>query len=133
MQEFIQAAASRLDISEESAKSATEKLLSFLKNQGEGDEIKQLIAKLPGAEELLNSSSPGSVSSGGGMMGGLASSLGNTLGGGGGALATLLGSGLDASQSVSFIKMLVDYAKQKVGPELVDQVAENVPALKSLL
>ncbi len=133
MQEFIQAAASRLGISEEKAKSATQKLLTFLKDQGEGDEAKELIAKLPGAEDLLSSSSAGSGSNEGGMMGGLASSLGSALGGGGGALATLIGSGLDASESVSFIKMLVDYAKQKVGPELVDRVAENIPALKSLL
>ncbi|MGH7825198.1 MAG: DUF2780 domain-containing protein [Candidatus Binatia bacterium] len=129
MQEFIQSAVSQLGINEDQAKSATGGLLNFLKDQGNGD-VQGLISKLPGAEDLMKSEGSGSESGGGGgMLGG----LGSKLGGGGGALAVLQGSGLDASRAGSFVKMLVDYAKQKVGPEQVEQVVAKVPALKALM
>jgi hypothetical protein len=127
MQDFIQSAVSQLGINEDQAKSATGGLLNFLKNQGNGN-VQALIAKLPGAEGLMQDAGS-SESGGGGMLGG----LGSKLGGSGGALAALQGSGLDASQAGPFVKMLVDYAKQKAGPELVEQVIAKVPALKTLM
>jgi hypothetical protein len=76
----------------------------------------------------LQSSASGGES-GGGMLG----SLGGKLGGAGGALAALQGSGLDGGKAKSFVTMLVDYAKQKAGPEQVEQVLDKVPALKSFV
>jgi hypothetical protein len=63
------------------------------------------------------------------MLGG----IGSKLGGAGGAMAALQGSGLDAGRAKSFVTMLVDYAKQKAGPEQVEQVLAKVPALKSMI
>ena len=119
MQEFIQSAVSQLGINEDQARSATGGLLNFLKNQSGGNEAQTLIAKLPGAEVVMQSAGASSESSGtfgGGMLGGLTSAMGQS----GGALAALQGSGLSASQAGPFVKMLVDYARQKAGPEIVD-------------
>jgi hypothetical protein len=55
MQEFIQSAVSQLGINEDQAKSATGGLLNFLKNQGGGNEAQSLIANLPGAEDVIQS------------------------------------------------------------------------------
>jgi hypothetical protein len=133
MQEFIQSAVSQLGINEDQAKSATGGLLNFLKNQGGGNEAQSLIANLPGAEDVIQSTGSSSESSGtlggGGMMGGLTSAMGQS----GGALAALQGSGLSASQAGPFVKMLVDYARQKAGPEIVERVIDKVPAIKAMI
>jgi hypothetical protein len=133
MQEFIQSAVSQLGINEDQAKSATGGLLNFLKNQGGGNEAQSLIAKLPGAKDVIQSTGSSSESSGtlsgGGMMGGLTSAMGQS----GGALAALQGSGLNASQAGPFVKMLVDYARQKAGPEIVERVIDKVPAIKAMI
>jgi hypothetical protein len=133
MQEFIQSAASKLGINEDQAKSATGGVLNFLKQQGPGAETDTLISKIPGAEDVMQSTTASgesrSESGAGGMLGG----LGGVLGGAGGALSALQSSGLDGGQAKQFVVMLVDYAKQKAGPERVEQVLDKVPALKSFL
>lgn len=133
MQEFIQSAVSQLGINEDQAKSATGGLLNFLKNQGGGNEAQSLIAKLPGAEDVIQSTGSSSESSGtlggGGMMGGLTSAMGQS----GGALAALQGSEFSASQAGPFVKMLIDYARQKAGPEIVERVVDKVPAIKAMI
>ena len=63
------------------------------------------------------------------MLAGLTSAMGQS----GGALAALQGSGLSASQAGPFVKMLVGYARQKPGPEIVERVLDKVPALKSMM
>ncbi|MDH3442740.1 MAG: DUF2780 domain-containing protein [Deltaproteobacteria bacterium] len=132
MEEFIQSAVKQLGISEDTAKTATGSLLGFLKNQGDNDTVQKLLAKLPGAEALISNAGASSGGGGGGLLGGLTSAIGGSLGGAGGALAALQSSGLDASKGSSLVKMLVDYAKQKAGPELVEQALAKFPALKAL-
>jgi len=129
MQEFIQSAASKLGINEDQAKSATGGVLNFLKQQGPSAETDTLISKIPGAEDVMQSTTAGGESGAGGMLGG----LGGVLGGAGGALSALQSSGLDGGQAKQFVVMLVDYAKQKAGPQQVEQVLDKVPALKSFL
>jgi hypothetical protein len=128
MQEFIQSAASKLGINENQATFATANVLKLFKEQGGGQEADRLISNIPGAEDVMQSS--GSSAEGtGGMLGG----LGGKLGGAGSALAALQESGLDGGKAKSFVTMLVDYAKQKAGPEQVDRVLDKVPALRSFL
>lgn len=103
-------------------------MLNFLKNQAGGEGANALIAKIPGAEDIMQSTGS-EAGSGGGMLSGLTGKLG----GAGGALAALQSSGLDGGQAKSFVTMLVDYTKQKAGPEQVEQVLDKVPALKSLM
>lgn len=132
MQEFIQAVMSQLGVNENQAQSATGGLLQFLKNQADGNEVHTLISKLPGAEDLMKSVGSGSPG-GGGLLGGLGAAIGGTAGGSAGLLSLLQGSGLGGGTAGSFVKMFVDYAKQKAGPDLVEQVLAKVPALKSLM
>ena len=62
------------------------------------------------------------------MLGGLTSAMGQS----GGALAALQGSGLRPTPE-HFVQMLVDYARQKTGPEIVERVLDEVPASKSMM
>lgn len=125
MQDFIQSVTSKLGIGEDQAKSATGGLLNFLNGQ-DGADIQALIAKLPGAESLMQSA--GSSGGGGGMLGGVTGALGQ----GGGVLAAVQGSGLNPNQASSFVRMLIEYARDKAGPETVNRVLDKVPALKTL-
>jgi hypothetical protein len=126
MQEFIQSVASKLGINEDQARSATSGVLNMIKDQGNGQDADTLISKIPGADDVMQSSAPSGGA--GGMLGG----LGSKLAGAGGALAALQGSGLDGDKAKQFVVML-DYAKQKAGPEQVDQVLDKAPALKTFL
>jgi hypothetical protein len=128
MQEFIQAAASKLGINEDQARSATGGVLNYLKNETGDGEADSLIAKIPGADSVMQSAGSAGES-GGGMLGG----LGSKLGGAGGVLAALQNSGLDGGKAQSFVTMLVDYAKEKAGREQVERVIEKVPALKNFV
>jgi hypothetical protein len=131
MQEFIQSVASRFGISPDSAKTATAGLLNLLKEKESSGEVQGLLSKLPGAEEVIDSAPSEGVSGGG--FGNLGSLVGGKLGGAAGALAAFKSSGLEPSQVGSFVKMLIDFAKQKAGPEVVDKALEKVPDLKALL
>jgi hypothetical protein len=133
MQEFIQSVASKFGINEEQAKSATGGVLNFLKEQGPGAETDTLISKIPGAEDVMQSAPEGGESTERSGTGGMLGGVGSMLGGAGGALAALQGSGLQGGQAKEFVVMLVDYAKQKAGPEQVEQVLDKVPALKGFL
>ena len=132
MQEFINSVVNQLGVNEETAQSATGKALKLLKDHG-GDATTKLLSALPGAEGLIGAADSGSGGGLGASLGGLGSALTGKLGGTAGALAALQGSGLDAGKMGSFVKMLVDYAKQKAGVELVDQVLEKVPDVKGMI
>ena len=71
---------SQLGINEDQAKSATGGLLNFLRKQGGENEAQTLIAKLPGAEDLMQSAGSTSESSaslgGGGILEGPTSAMG---------------------------------------------------------
>ena len=64
MQEFIQSAASKLGINEDQAKSATGGVLNMLKDQGGGQEADALISKIPGAEDVMQSTASGGEAKG---------------------------------------------------------------------
>jgi hypothetical protein len=96
-------------------------LLNLLKNQSGGNEAQTLIAKLPGAEDVMQSAGASTGSSGtfggGGMLGGLSSAMGQS----GGALAALHGSGLSASQAGPFVKLLSIMRAKKQAQRLLTE------------
>ena len=64
-----------------------------------------------------------------GGLGGMASGLGGKLGGAVGLAGALGASGLDAGKAGLFVKMFVDFVKQKASPDLVRSLMEKVPQL----
>lgn len=136
MNEFIQSVSSQLGIEESVSKDATGAALGFLKN-GLGDQFSDLAARIPGAESLINES--GSTSAGdeaGGLLGTLSNAASSILGGGSGESIQLLerlkGLGLSSDQIGSFVTMLIDFIKENVGEEMLQQITDKIPALKSL-
>ncbi|MGI9519110.1 MAG: DUF2780 domain-containing protein [Pirellulaceae bacterium] len=138
MDEFIQSVTSQLGIDESTAKNATGTALGFLKN-GLGDQFSAVAEKLPGAEDLISSAAPAESSDGGG--GGLLDSIkgaaSSMLGGGAGEGIELMGAlqntGLSTEQGGSFITMLIEFIKGKVGDGVMAQITDKIPMLKTLV
>lgn len=138
MQEFIQMAAKNLGISESQAGSATGGILKMIQQHAAPADAQQLMSKLPGAEGLLGSAPQvmGASAGGGGGLGGLmgkaASMVGGKAGGALGAVAMLQQSGLDMSKINQFVPMFFNFAKGKVGADLIGKILGKVPELAKM-
>jgi len=132
MEDFIKMATSQLGIGESTTRSATGGILGMLKGQLGDGVFSQIAEKLPGADALVSEAAESggeAAAEGGGMLGGLVGKAASMLGGGGAAeaLGALSSSGLDASQSGSFLTMFVEFVKDKVGDDLWKQIAGFIP------
>ncbi|MCA1298405.1 DUF2267 domain-containing protein [Stappia indica] len=128
MDELISRIASAVGVSEDVAGQAVKIILNFLNSDGPKEQVARLMAALPGAEGLLDEAG----SSGGGLLG----SLGGMMGGGMGAMAALnklTNVGLDMGQVQGVTRELVSFAREKAGPELVDEVVDAIPGLGQIL
>jgi hypothetical protein len=133
MQEFIDLATSKLGIGGDVAKSATGGLLGLIKDNADGADFRALADKLPGAAALANT--PAAAASGGGL-GGMLGSVTGALGGSGGALgalSSLAGSGLSLDKIGDFAKLFLNFAKPKLGADLLGRIASKVPGLANLM
>jgi hypothetical protein len=114
-------AASGLD--EQMARKAVGIILAFLQKEGPPAEIAQLMAALPGAEELAAAE--------GGAKGGLMGTLGGMMGGGG-VMALggqLMGAGLSMGQIQSVSKEMFAVGREKAGEDAMGQIVGAIPGL----
>ena len=138
MNDFIESVTNQLGLDESTAKGATGSVLGFLKS-GLGDQFSEIASKLPGADELISQAPEATSSSGGGggLLGSITKVASSMLGGNSGEGMELMGSlsqlGLSTEQGGSFISMLIDYIKDKVGEQAVAMITEKLPILKSVL
>lgn len=142
MQDFIQMAVSKLDISETQAGSATGAVLQLIQKHADGSDVQQLLGKVPGAQDVLAKAPVAGGTGGGGLggalgggLGGLMSQASSMLGGGGGALgvlASLQQSGLEPGKIAQFVPMLLTFLKEKAGPDLLGKILGKVPELAKL-
>ena len=134
MLDFIQDAASKLGIGEDTAKSATGGLLGLIKEHADPADACDMLSKLPGAAELMPSGGGGG---GGGVLGGLGGALGGALGGGAssalGAAEALSKTGLSAEKLGGFLELFKSFALPKLGPELLKRLLGKIPGIGSLL
>jgi hypothetical protein len=67
------------------------------------------------------------------FFGDKANALIESAGDGAELLGKLKGLGITSEQGAKVVTMLVSFLKEAVGPELIDELTEKIPALKSLL
>jgi hypothetical protein len=124
MEELVQRVSAAAGVDAETATKAIGLVLAFLKKEGPQLQIGQLIAALPGADELIASTAS---TSGGGIMGII---------GGGGLMALagqLTAAGLDMGQMQAVGKELFAYAREKAGDDVVGEIAASVPGLRQFV
>lgn len=117
MDELVERLVSKLGIGREQAVRAVTIVLAFLKDAGPPDKVGELMARLPGAEEV-DTASAGSFR---GMMGAMT------------AFNALTAAGLDMGEIQGVTKQIVAFAKEKTSPELVDEVVGSIPGLGSFV
>jgi hypothetical protein len=129
MDELINRVAQAAGIDADTARQAVGQILAFLQKEGPADAVAEVMAKLPGAQELA--ASQDESGSGGGLMG----ALGGLMGGGGlMALAgKLSGLGLGMGEMQTVGREVLGYAREKAGEDAVGQVAGSIPGLSQML
>ena len=124
MDQIIASIADTVGIDKALAEKAAGIMLSLVKSDGDQALVPDLMAALPGAEQLADAHSGGG---GGGLMG----ALGGALGGGGAlaALGKLTQAGLNTDQIKTVAEVLFTHAKEAAGEDLVKQVVKSIPGM----
>lgn len=122
MEELIARIVANVGIDDSTAHKAVRIILSFLYQQGDREKVTALAASIPGAAEYIEDSDPDSSATLGGL-GGLM---------GGGAMEVLgklqaIGLGMGDIQGVT--KETVDFAREKAGADVVNDVVASIPGL----
>jgi len=129
MDELIQKIASETGIDPALARTAVEIIINFLRRDGPQPLVGELIDKFPGAAALLRPDE-------GGGKGFLAGKLGGLFGGGMGAMAALnelTDAGLELDQVQQVTRLVVDFARQHAGDDVVDEVVGRIPGLSQFV
>lgn len=126
---FVKMAAQQLNAPEESTKQATGGVLDLIKGQVASGDFNELLAKVPGAENLVSASQPTSGGLGG-MLGSAVSALGGEkAAGAAGLISAITSSGISAGKAPDFVSLLVDYLKKQAGEALMKKIMGQVPGL----
>ena len=102
-------------------------ILTFLKKEGPPAEVSQLLAAMPGAEQVVAQSGDGGPgSTGGGFMGMM----------GGGVMALggqLMGAGVSMGQMQPLGRELFAYGREKAGEDVMGPIVGSVPGLSQFV
>lgn len=124
MEELITRVASAAGLNEDLARKAVGIILAFLQKEGPAAEIGQLMAALPGAQELADAE--------GGAKGGMLGAIGGLMGGGGGVMALggqLMGAGISMGQIQSVSKEMFAVGREKAGEDTMGAIVGAIPGL----
>jgi len=124
MEELVARMMARAEIGHDLAASSLVIILTFLRDECAPDVFEKMLEITPGAREAMPAPEP---------KGALGSMLGGLLGGAGGMMATLsalTGAGLGLTQIQDVTKEVMNYAREKGGSDLVDEVIGAIPQLQ---
>jgi hypothetical protein len=96
-------------------------ILDFLVKEGPADKVQPLLAKLPGAEALMQKAA--------GESAGLGGLMGGAMGGVMGAGMKMMSAGLSMGQVQSVTKAVIAYSREKVGEDAVGEIVAAIPGL----
>jgi hypothetical protein len=126
MEELIARVTEKTGLEASVARKAIGLILAFLKKEGPANEVNQLIAALPGAEEAIAQAGNGG---GGGLMG-----MVGAMGGGVMALGgQLMGAGVSMGQMQPLGRELFAYGREKAGEDVMGPIVGAVPGLSQFV
>ncbi len=118
MDELIARLVADVGIDRATAETAVGIILDFLVKEGPADKVQPLLAKLPGAEALIQKA----ASAGGGGLGG---AMGGVMGTG----MRLMSVGLSMGQVQSVTRAVIAYTREKAGEDAVGEIVAAIPGL----
>jgi hypothetical protein len=113
MDELIGRLVAETGIDRAAAEKAVGIILDFLVKEGPPDQVQPLLAKLPGAQALIDKADDGSGSMGGVM----------------GAGMRIMAAGLSLGQVQSVARTVLSYTREKAGEDTVGKIAAAIPGL----
>lgn len=132
MNELVTRVADATGIAPDLAEKAIGMMLGFLQREADDGAVARMIEAIPGATELVAQFNGEGSTGGGGLLGGLMSAFG----GGGGVMALgqqLMAQGLGMGEITALAKEVIGVAREKAGPEVVDEVVASVPGLANFV
>jgi hypothetical protein len=120
MDELIARLVADVGIDRAAAEKAVGIILEFLVKEGPADKVQALLAKLPGAEAVMQKAA--SESDTGGMMGG---AMGGVMGAG----MRMMSAGLSMGQVQSVTRAVIAYTREKAGEDAVGEIVAAIPGL----
>jgi hypothetical protein len=118
MDELIGRLVADIGIDRATAEKAVGIILDFLVKEGPADKVQPLLAKLPGAEALMQKV----ANEGGGGLGGL---MGGVMGAG----MKMMSAGLSMGQVQSVTRAVIAYTREKSGADAVGEIVAAIPGL----
>jgi hypothetical protein len=118
MDELITRLVSAAGVDKSAAETAVGVILDFLAKEGPADKMQLLLAKLPGAQALMDKA----ASAGGGGMGGVM-----------GAGMAMMSAGLSMEQVQGVTRAFIAFAREKVGEDAVGEIVAAIPGLSQFV
>ncbi len=120
MDELIARLVADVGIDRATAEKAVGIILQFLVKEGPADKVQPLLAKLPGAEAVMQRAAIENDS--GGMMAG---AMGGVMGAG----MRMMSAGLSMGQVQSVTRAVIAYTREKAGEDAVGEIVAAIPGL----
>lgn len=120
MDELIARLVADVGIDRATAEKAVGIILEFLVKEGPADKVQPLLAKLPGAEAIMQKTA--SESDSGGVMGG---AMGGVMGAG----MRMMSAGLSMGQVQTVTRAVIAYTREKAGEDAVGEIVAAIPGL----
>jgi hypothetical protein len=117
MDELMGRLVANLGVERTTAETAVGIILAFLAKEGPPDKIQTLLAKLPGADALIQK-----APADGGGMGGVM-----------GAGMAMMSAGLSMGQVQDVTRQFIAFAREKVGEDAVGEIVGSIPGLSQFV
>jgi hypothetical protein len=124
MDELIARLVADVGIDRVTAEKAVGIILEFLVKEGPADKVQPLLAKLPGAEAVMQRAATESDSAG--LMAG---AMGGVMGAG----MRMMSAGLSMGQVQSVTRAVIAYTREKAGEDAVGEIVAAVPGLSQFV
>jgi hypothetical protein len=118
MDELIGRLVADVGVDRAAAETAVGIVFDFLAKEGPADKMQLLVAKLPGAEALMQKA----AAEGGGGMGGVM-----------GAGMRMMAAGLSMGQVQGVTRQFIAFAREKVGEDAVGEIVGAIPGLSQFI
>ncbi len=124
MDELIARLVADVGIDRATAEKAVGIILEFLVKEGPADKVQPLLAKLPGAEAVMQRAATESDSAG--LMAG---AMGGVMGAG----MRMMSAGVSMGQVQSVTRAVIAYTREKAGEDAVGEIVAAVPGLSQFV
>jgi hypothetical protein len=133
-------ASATLGATEQTVRRATATVLGVAAQVAPAADVHQLLARIPGAAELLSSIRPapppastGVAAALGDLVTNATTAIQGTIGSGAALVRLLTEIGFDPQKAAQFATLFVDFARAYAGSDLVDRVIDAIPGARQLV